>query len=171
MSRVNLSQLLRTKGLVLARLLTLVLLCRGNSVPPAVSERGKQSANKKHDTTLNTDRQFYDSGDAFLQTCSAVNRVQPRGQRARDAADARACENYIAGLADGVALQHMWSRSHGDRSAAAFCVQFENVPPARLVDEVLQYLRDNPERRHFRAAIAVEEVLHKKFPCKEEGLR
>jgi len=123
-------------------------------------------ANKPSSQTVTTDQQFYYSGSEFLRVCSAEIRVKQGGQSAGDIADARACESYVAGVADGVGVQHIWSRAHGDQTVAAFCEQFKNVSAARLVEAVLQYLRDNPDRGRFRASIAVEEVLHKKFPCK-----
>jgi hypothetical protein len=122
--------------------------------------------NRPDSRTVAIDRPFYHSGTEFLHVCSAEIRVEHGGQSARDAADALACESYVAGVADGVAVQHIWSRSHGDQTVAAFCKQFEDVPASRIVEAVLQYLRENPDRGRFRASIAVEEVLHKKFPCK-----
>lgn len=116
--------------------------------------------------SLRTDNEFFESGTAFLKSCSAVDRVRGKEQDPVDGATAQACQSYVLGIADGVDLQHMWSRSHGDQTKAAFCVQFEHLPTAQLVDAVLQYLRDNPDRQRFRAAIAVEEALHNKFPCK-----
>ena len=128
-------------------------------LPLDLSDRNNESR------PLRTDQQFYDSGITFLDTCSAVNRLQTGHPGPRDTAHAQACESYVSGIADGVTLQHIWSRSHGDTGKAAFCIQFKNAPPPRLVDAVLQYLREHPEKRTFRAAIAVEEVLHSRFPC------
>jgi len=140
----------------------LVGIC-GSEVPPHI---GSESNGKKTDFGISTaNQQFYDSGTAFLSVCSAVNRIGRDAQNPENVHDAKACESYVAGVADGVLIQHTWSRSHGDQSKAAFCVQFENVPEARILDAVLQYLRENPDRRRFRASIAVEEVLHRKFPC------
>ncbi len=154
-------------GFSLLCLLTFIPARNSDVLLRVVSEFNTESAaNKRDSRTLSTDQQLYDSGNSFIRMCSAVNRVQRGGQGASDMANARACESYVAGVADGVAVQHIWSRSQGDQTVAAFCVQFENTQAARLVDAVLQYLRENPERRRFRAAIAVEEVLHKKFPCK-----
>jgi hypothetical protein len=136
----------------------------GQFLPHLISGSSTEPATKKPDAqVLNADQQFYDSGIAFLRVCSAVNRVQ---QSASDIADARACESYVVGLADGIAIEHIWSKSHGDKTTAASCVEFENVPPPALVRAVLQYIGENPDRKRFRASIAVEEVLHKKFPCK-----
>lgn len=125
------------------------------------------ASNPKHRSrSLSSDNEFYESGTAFLTTCSAVDRVPGKQQDTIELAVARACQSYVLGLIDGVDLQHMWSKSHGDQTKAAFCVQFENLPSVQVVDAVLQYLRDNPDRRRFRASIAVEEALHNKFPCR-----
>jgi len=130
------------------------------------SETDSVPEHKDGSQSLSTDKEFYDSGTDFLSTCSVVDRVKGKAQSAADMADARACQSFVRGVVDGVALQHMWSRSHGDQTKAAFCVQFEKLPSVQLVEAVLQYLRDNPERRRFGAAVAIEETLHNKFPCR-----
>jgi len=130
------------------------------------SDTPTASKGKVKAQSLSADNEFFESGTAFLKSCSAVDRVPGKEQNSVDVATARACQSYVLGIADGVDLQHMWSKSHGDQTKAAFCVQFEHLPTAQLVDAVLQYLRDNPDRRRFRAAIGVEEALHNKFPCK-----
>lgn len=149
---------------LIAAFMFVLVPARCNEVPRPVSTQSALS-NKSHNRGLHTNLQFYDTGSEFLRLCSAVTRIERVSDVPRDISDARACESYVAGLADGIELQHTWSRSHGDRSKAAFCVQFENAPTPRLVSTVLQYLRENPDRRRFRAAIAVEEVLHRTYPC------
>jgi len=162
---VNWSSFLATRELLFVCLLVLAPLQRNKFNPNVISESGTQSLiNRQDGRTVREDQQFYDSGDGFLRVCSAP--IHRGEQIADDVTDARACESYVAGLADGVVLQHIWSRSHGDRTPAAFCVQFEDVPTPKLVEAVLQYLKENPDRKSYRASIAVEEVLHAKFPCK-----
>ena len=163
---MNYSAFLGAKELALACLLTLIPVQHATPTFRAVFFLADSVPTKKQDAqVLTTTQQFYGSGTDFLRTCSAVDRVQRREQSASDLVDARACESYVAGVSDGVTVQHIWSRSQGDKTVAAFCVQFENVPSEQLVHAVLQYLRENPDRGRFRASIAVEEVLHKKFPC------
>lgn len=141
----------------------LVALC-GSEVPPYIGS--EPNGKKKTEVDISAaNEEFYDSGTAFLSFCSTANRLERKAQNSESVHDARACQSYVAGVADGVLVQHTWSRAHGDQSKAAFCVQFENVPEAWIVDAVVQYLRENPDRRRFRASVAVEEVLHRKFPC------
>lgn len=141
----------------------LMLLCCDTS-PLILNSEGSTRLRTPATSVRLTAQEFYSSGAEFLRTCSAVDRLTEK-PKDTDLKDARACQTYVAGVADGVALQHIWSRSRGDKTTAAFCVTFGNVPSSRLVDAVLQYLRDNPDRQHFHASIAVEEVLHHKFPC------
>jgi hypothetical protein len=154
-----------SSNVLIAASLLVLIPARCDEVTRHVSTQSALS-NERENRALNTNLQFYDSGDEFFRLCSAVTRIERGSQIARDISDAKACESYVAGLADGTELQHTWSRSHGDQSKAAFCVQLENAPTPRLVSAVLQYLREHPDRRRFRAAIAVEEVLHKMYPCR-----
>jgi hypothetical protein len=112
---------------------------------------------------------LYDSGTEFLHVCSVVERVQSGSKSPTDKASLKACESYVVGLADGVGIQHLWSSSHGDKTKAGFCVDFQHRP-ASDVDEaihmILQYIRENPDRARYSTGISVEEALHKEFPCK-----
>lgn len=151
-------------------LLPLLIACVLTVVPSLRSDPTGSEVSKSRNTgpphSLDADKEFYSSGTAFLSVCSAVDRVKGKQQSSTDLADARACQSYVRGVVDGVTVQHIWSRSHGDPSKAAFCVQFEKLPPVQIVDAVLRYLRDNPDKQRFDASIAVEEVLHNRFPCR-----
>ena len=98
------SKFLSSNVLMVASLLILAPV-RRSEVPRHVStELGL--ANERNNRTLNTDLQFYDSGNEFFRLCSALTRIERGSQIARDISDARACESYIVGLADGIELQH-----------------------------------------------------------------
>jgi len=108
--------------------------------------------------------EFYDSGTEFLKRCSGLD-VSDKQLANQHKADHMACNAYVEGLSDGVAVQHIWSKSHGDKVPADFCLVGHNVSRADKLSIVLQYLRDYPERAQLRAAIAVSEALHERFPC------
>lgn len=110
-----------------------------------------------------------ESGTQFLKTCSTVERIEPGKQTGSSLADAKACEAYVIGVIDGVEIQHIWSKSHGDPTAADFCIEI----PATQTDSdatdwirtVLRYIRENPDRAQFRSVVVVTEALHRAFPC------
>ena len=148
------------------------------SVERSVSIPSKRSARSAFSTlawlcllmlsfrTVASCQSLYDSGNEFIRVCSAADRIQGH-QSAQDKADVRACESYVVGVEDGVEIQHTWSMSHGDDTAAAFCVNSpQGKPDVAKVRAVLRYARENPDRAAFRSVIVVEEALHKEFPCK-----
>jgi hypothetical protein len=110
--------------------------------------------------------EFYDSGTEFSRHCSGLD-LSGKQLTNQQEADQKACNAYVQGLSDGVTVQHIWSKSHGDKVPADFCLLGHNISPAGKLGIVLRYLRDHPDRAQLRAVIPVSEALHESFPCQK----
>ncbi len=86
------------------------------------------------------------SGDDFLAVC------QYDGNRPPDV-----CLAYVAGVAGTLALN--WSDT-GQR----ICVP-DNATLRTTLDLVLQYIKDNPEKRNQKTIFLVAQVTIKKYVC------
>ncbi|MFM7273629.1 MAG: Rap1a/Tai family immunity protein [Gammaproteobacteria bacterium] len=91
----------------------------------------------------------FDTGNRLYEDCSAENYFN-RGY----------CGGYVVGIVDTIeALQ-----GRGVLPANALCIP-EGATKGQLVDVVLKYLGDNPDRRHLDAGALVPEALNRAFPC------
>ncbi|HEX2714092.1 MAG TPA: Rap1a/Tai family immunity protein [Candidatus Acidoferrales bacterium] len=93
------------------------------------------------------------SGDDFLAVCQYENNRPPD-----------VCLAYVAGVAGTLALN--WSDT-GQR----ICVP-DNATLRTTLDLVLQYIRDNPEKRNQKTIFLVAQVTIKKYVCeapKQQG--
>jgi hypothetical protein len=86
------------------------------------------------------------SGDDFLAVCQYDNNRPPD-----------VCLAYIAGVAGTLALN--WSDT-GQR----ICVP-ENATLRTTLDLVLQYIKDNPEKRNQKTIFLVAQVTIQKYGC------
>jgi hypothetical protein len=86
------------------------------------------------------------SGDDFLAVCQYDNNRPPD-----------VCLAYIAGVAGTLALN--WSDT-GQR----ICVP-DNATLKTTLDMVLQYIKDNPEKRSQKTIFLVAQVTIKKYVC------
>lgn len=87
-------------------------------------------------------------GNFFYETC-------------RDRATQIACTAFVAGVSEGVEMQHEF----GGGRAKLFCKP-QQATFGQMVDIYIQYLRTHPEQRHMSAAPLVVLALVDKFPCK-----
>jgi hypothetical protein len=86
------------------------------------------------------------SGDDFLAVCQYDNNRPPD-----------VCLAYVAGVAGTLALN--WSDT-GQR----ICVP-DNATLRTTLDLVLQYIKDNPEKRNQKTIFLVAQVTIKKYVC------
>jgi hypothetical protein len=86
------------------------------------------------------------SGDDFLAVCQYENNRPPD-----------VCLAYVAGVAGTLALN--WSDS-GQR----ICVP-DNATLRTTLDLVLQYIKDNPEKRNQKTIFLVAQVTIKRYVC------
>jgi hypothetical protein len=86
------------------------------------------------------------SGDDFLAVCQYDNHRPPD-----------VCLAYVAGVAGTLALN--WSDT-GQR----ICVP-DNATLRTTLDLVLQYIKDNPEKRNQKTIFLVAQVTIKKYVC------
>ncbi len=85
-------------------------------------------------------------GDDFLAVCQYENNRPPD-----------VCLAYVAGVAGTLALN--WSDT-GQR----ICVP-TNATLKTTLDLVLQYIKDNPEKRHQKTIFLIAQVAIKRFVC------
>lgn len=91
----------------------------------------------------------FDTGNRLFEDCRAANYFN-RGY----------CGGYVTGIVDTIeSLQ-----SRGILPRDALCIPEESTK-GQLVDVVLKYLEQNPERRHLEAGSLVPEALNRAFPC------
>jgi len=130
-------------------LLTLVLLC-ALAVPTFPEE------------------QLYESGNAFLRSCSVVEKA-PIHPTDSELFNDLQCIGYLNGLVDGVALEASYESNDGKTAAFQpfFCVT-EGVETGQLVRIVLKYIRDNPDKAHLRTVWLAGAALRKAFPCSKK---
>lgn len=94
-------------------------------------------------------RAGFDTGNRLYEDCRAANYFN-RGY----------CGGYVTGIVDTIeALQ-----ARGVLPSDALCIP-EQSTKGQLVDTVLKYLEQNPERRHLEAGSLVPEALNRAFPC------
>jgi hypothetical protein len=86
------------------------------------------------------------SGDDFLATCQYDNNRPPD-----------VCLAYVAGVVGTLALN--WSDT-GQR----ICVP-DSATVRTTLDLVLQYVKDNPEKRHQKTIFLIAQVTIKKYVC------
>ena len=86
------------------------------------------------------------SGDDFLAVCQYENNRPPD-----------VCLAYVAGVAGTLALN--WSDT-GQR----ICIP-NNATLRNTLDLVLQYIKDNPEKRNQKTIFLVAQVAIKKYVC------
>jgi hypothetical protein len=92
----------------------------------------------------------FDTGNRIHEDCRSGNYFN-RGY----------CGGYVTGIVDTIeSLQ-----ARGALPANALCIP-EGATKGQLVDVVIRYLEQNPERRHLEAAGLVPEAINAAFPCK-----
>lgn len=73
--------------------------------------------------------------------------------------DRGACSGYISGVSDAIA-SYQTVHAFPD-----FVCMPDQVQRGQIIDVVVKYLRDHPEKRHLGAASMVTAALRLAFPC------
>lgn len=110
-----------------------------------------------------------EDGNSLLRECrAAVRALDGEKLDINESTEAGLCMGYIAGVAD---LDAVW-RSESKKG------EFKNFPLHICLPEggevklgqsariVLKWLKDNPEKLHYRGDLAVLLALDQAFPCK-----
>ncbi|MBV1834100.1 Rap1a/Tai family immunity protein [Novacetimonas pomaceti] len=76
------------------------------------------------------------------------------------------CDSYISGVADAVALGHLFERNaeKDDKDVAAFCI----APATTLTEmrgKVVGWMKDHRDQLSRPAGEAVFTALHESYPC------
>lgn len=103
------------------------------------------------------------SGNAFLQTCSAVDKPT-EAMTSIEMLHGNICLAYIVGLVDGVSLQVDLSRVSSHAELFPYCLSDE-VGNGQLVRVLLKYIRDNPAKAHLPTATLFGMAMKEAFPC------
>lgn len=91
-------------------------------------------------------------GGRFLEICA-----RPQG--------AAVCDAYIAGLADSVALTHVYDRHQGDANApTGFCIP-AGTPTQDMRGRVVSWLRGHSAQLSSPVGGLVFTALHDAYPC------
>jgi Rap1a immunity proteins len=93
------------------------------------------------------------SGNIFLSTCALAANLPSVGEITDAEVFAiRVCFSYVRGLDDGMGVLR-----------TPFCEP--HVTNVQLLQILLKYIRDNPERAHLRTAELYLAAMEKAFPC------
>ena len=87
----------------------------------------------------------FSTGNDFLKNC------------AQESAD---CNNYTAGMLDGMQGMAAYTKSKYDIACGG-----QVVTVRQMKDILVKYVRDNPETRHLHTGVLFIEALKRAFPC------
>ncbi|MBB2201663.1 Rap1a/Tai family immunity protein [Gluconacetobacter tumulisoli] len=91
-------------------------------------------------------------GGRFLQLCTRAPSVG-------------ICDAYISGLADAVALTHVYDKNEGDKTApTGFCVA-SGVSSAEMRTKVVTWLKGHSDQLTSPVGGLVFTALHESYPC------
>jgi hypothetical protein len=95
---------------------------------------------------------IWHSGNTFLSTCSLAYKTSDELTEAQ-LITTEPCLPYVRGLDDGMGLLR-----------ARFC-EPDNVTNGQLLQILVKFIRDNPEKAHLRTAVLYLAAMEKAFPC------
>ena len=105
----------------------------------------------------------YESGNAFLRVCSAVDTKNPNPL---EMANNIGCASYVSGYIDGLTNGIEYSEAKtGQKIPKLFCLPAE-IEAGQTIRILLKYIRDNPAEDHELTAILLIFSLKKAYPCK-----
>ncbi|GBQ31823.1 hypothetical protein HLH34_13395 [Gluconacetobacter azotocaptans] len=91
-------------------------------------------------------------GGRFLQLCSRAPSIG-------------ICDAYISGVADAVALTHVYDKNEGDKAApTGFCVA-SGVTSADMRSKVVAWLKGHTDKLTSPVGGLVFTALHESYPC------
>ncbi|GBQ91671.1 hypothetical protein AA13595_3156 [Gluconacetobacter johannae DSM 13595] len=91
-------------------------------------------------------------GGRFLQLCTRAPSIG-------------ICDAYISGLADAVALTHVYDRNEGDKTApTGFCVA-SGVTSTDMRTKVVAWLKGHTDKLNSPVGGLVFTALHESYPC------
>ncbi|GEB37543.1 hypothetical protein GLI01_15780 [Gluconacetobacter liquefaciens] len=91
-------------------------------------------------------------GGRFLELCSRAPSVA-------------ICDAYLSGLADSVALTHVYDRNEGDKTApTGFCIK-AGVTSAEMRGHVVSWLRGHTDQLSKPVGELTFTALHEAYPC------
>ncbi|MFW7266728.1 Rap1a/Tai family immunity protein [Gluconacetobacter sp. Hr-1-5] len=91
-------------------------------------------------------------GGRFLELCSRAPSVA-------------ICDAYLSGLADSVALTHVYDRNEGDKTApTGFCIK-SGVTSAEMRGHTVSWLRAHTDQLSKPVGELVFTALHEAYPC------
>jgi hypothetical protein len=102
----------------------------------------------------------FETGNSLLAECSV---------QANDSTyfhSASGCLSYVVGIADMIELQQRMKDVNGQTVRQFICVP-SGVTKGQVRDITVQYLSNNPDKRHFNAAALVWNALLAAFPCSQ----
>jgi hypothetical protein len=103
--------------------------------------------------TGQTQEDVWYSGNTFLSTCALAANLPSVGEITDAEVFAiRVCFSYVRGLDDGMGVLR-----------TPFCEP--HVTNAQLLQILLKYIRDNPEKAHLRTAVLYLAAMEEAFPC------
>src|SRR3990167_9101772 len=97
------------------------------------------------------------TGDELLKQCSTQE----------GSVDWVRCEGFVHGVARGVTILSIaLFQSHRDREdyPLLFCID-KSVPPKKLIEIAVDYLRSHPNDLHYDAASELLLAFREAFPC------
>src|SRR3990172_3500885 len=97
------------------------------------------------------------TGNELLKQCSAQE----------GSVDWVRCEGFVHGVARGVTILSIalyQSRRDREDYPLLFCID-KSVPPKKLIVIAVDYLRSNPDDRHYDAASELLLAYRETFPC------
>jgi len=103
---------------------------------------------------------FESSGNAFLRTCSVIEKEH--SLTAGDVMQQEACAAYVSGFVEGLSF----ATEGAETSSPIYCPPSEGPEAGQLVRIVLKYIRDHPETAHQRTYLLAGRALRGSFPCK-----
>jgi len=106
-----------------------------------------------------------ESGNAFLATCSVVEKPKTSSEKWNDLdfLHAGMCEGYMDGLANGIGVAASKAGT-SVRDSWSFCLPAE-VTAEQEIRIVLKYIREHPEQAHELTVNLAIWALQTAFPC------
>jgi hypothetical protein len=101
----------------------------------------------------------FKSGNSLLAECS-VQRDDATYYQSN-----ASCVSYIVGVTDLILLQQQMTDANGQPVRQYICVPSQ-VEAGQVRDITVQYITNNPDKRHFQAAALVWNALGAAFPCR-----
>jgi hypothetical protein len=103
-----------------------------------------------------------ESGNSFIRTCSAIERVQHTDL---ENLHVMACVSYVSGFVQGVDFETLYVKVNTNQEIPKPFCRPKEVENAQLVKIVLKFIRSNPEDAHEPTAVLIISALAKAYPC------